>query len=136
VVEPTIAEALLGVSFRSHRRYDSAAQAKALHPFKPKVASSNLVGRIPRSSGSCRGSPVQSELVGRGSQMRSGAFLSVRPDIDLIFTTASGLMWRERNFYRNDVWGPAQNASGLEIRPHECRHSFVSQLRAAGARRR
>ncbi len=40
-------------------------------------------------------------------------------------------MWRERNFYR-DVWGPAQQASGLDIRPHECRHSYVTHLRAAG----
>lgn len=40
-------------------------------------------------------------------------------------------MWRERNFYR-DVWRPAQKASGLDVRPHECRHSFVTHLRSAG----
>ena len=40
-------------------------------------------------------------------------------------------MWRERNFYR-DVWKPTQEASGLDIRPHECRHSYVTHLRAAG----
>jgi hypothetical protein len=40
-------------------------------------------------------------------------------------------MWRERNFYR-DVWKPTQEASGRDIRPHECRHSYVTQLRAAG----
>lgn len=40
-------------------------------------------------------------------------------------------MWRERNFYR-DVWKPTQAASGLGIRPHECRHSYVTHLRAAG----
>lgn len=40
-------------------------------------------------------------------------------------------MWRERNFYR-DIWKPAQEASGLDIRPHECRHSYVTHLRAAG----
>src|SRR6266702_1553124 len=39
-------------------------------------------------------------------------------------------MWRERIFYR-DVWMAAQGASGLDIRPHECRHSYVSHLRAA-----
>jgi integrase len=39
-------------------------------------------------------------------------------------------MWRERNFYR-DLWRPAQEASDLDIRPHECRHSYVTHLRAA-----
>jgi len=53
------------------------------------------------------------------------------PDCDLLFTTPTGRMWRERNFYR-DVWKPAQQASGLDIRPHECRHSYVTHLRAAG----
>lgn len=40
-------------------------------------------------------------------------------------------MWRERNFYR-DPWRPAQEASGLDICPHDCRHSYVKHLRAAG----
>jgi hypothetical protein len=31
------------------------------------------------------------------------------PERELIFTTPSGRMWRERNFYR-DVWKPAQEA--------------------------
>jgi integrase len=53
------------------------------------------------------------------------------PDVDLLFTTSSGRMWRERNFYR-DVWQPTQRASDLDIRPHECRHSYVTHLRAAG----
>jgi len=53
------------------------------------------------------------------------------PDQQLLFTTPRGRMWRERNFYR-DVWTPAQQASGLDIRPHECRHSYVTHLRAAG----
>jgi len=53
------------------------------------------------------------------------------PDTDLLFTTPTGRMWRERNFYR-DIWKPAQTASGLDIRPHECRHSYVTHLRAAG----
>lgn len=39
--------------------------------------------------------------------------------------------WRERNFYRN-LWHPAQQGSGLDIRPHECPHSYVTHLRAAG----
>jgi integrase len=53
------------------------------------------------------------------------------PDCDLLFTTPTGRIWRERNFYR-DIWKPAQEASGLDIRPHECRHSYVTHLRAAG----
>jgi len=52
-------------------------------------------------------------------------------DCALIFPTPRGRLWRERTFYR-DVWRPAQEASGLDIRPHECRHSYVTHLRAAG----
>jgi len=37
-------------------------------------------------------------------------------DSELLFTTPTGSMWRERNFYR-DRWKPAQQASGLDIRP-------------------
>jgi integrase len=53
------------------------------------------------------------------------------PDCELLCPTPSGRTWRERNFYR-DVWKPTQEASGLNIRPHECRHSYVTHLRAAG----
>jgi integrase len=53
------------------------------------------------------------------------------PDCGLIFTTPRGRLWRERTFYR-DVWKPTQEASGLDIRPHECRHSHVTHLRAVG----
>jgi integrase len=53
------------------------------------------------------------------------------PDCELLFTAPRGRMWRERNFYR-DVSTPTQRASGLDIRPHECRHSYVTHLRAAG----
>ena len=52
-------------------------------------------------------------------------------DCDLLFPTPSGRLWCQRNFYR-DVWKPAQEASGLDIRPHECRHSYVTHLRAVG----
>jgi integrase len=52
-------------------------------------------------------------------------------DCELLFSTPRGRLWRERTFYR-DLWKPAQEASGLDIRPHECRHSYVSHLRAAG----
>jgi integrase len=53
------------------------------------------------------------------------------PDCGLLFPTPTGRMWRERNFYR-DVWTPTQEVSGLDIRPHECRHSYVTHLRASG----
>lgn len=43
----------------------------------------------------------------------------------------TGRMWRERNFHR-DLWRPAQEASGLGLRPHECRHNYVTHLRAGG----
>jgi len=53
------------------------------------------------------------------------------PDCELLFPTPRGRLWRERTFYR-DVWKPTQQAAGLDIRPHECRHSYVTHLRAAG----
>ncbi|MDB5693551.1 MAG: prophage phiRv2 integrase [Alphaproteobacteria bacterium] len=53
------------------------------------------------------------------------------PDCELLFTTPRGRLWRERTFYR-DLWRPAQAASGLDIRPHECRHSYITHMRAAG----
>lgn len=59
------------------------------------------------------------------------AQLQVSDESELLFTTPTGRMWRERNFYR-DLWKPAQEASGLDLRPHECRHSYVTHLRAAG----
>jgi site-specific recombinase XerD len=52
-------------------------------------------------------------------------------DCDSSSQRQTGRMWRKRSFYR-DIWKPAQQASGLDIRPHECRHSYVSHLRAAG----
>ncbi|HET7121156.1 MAG TPA: tyrosine-type recombinase/integrase [Solirubrobacterales bacterium] len=53
-------------------------------------------------------------------------------DDDLLFTTPTGRMWRERNFYR-DLWRPAQESSGQDIRPHECRHSHVTNLRGTAS---
>lgn len=52
-------------------------------------------------------------------------------DDDPLFTTPRGRRWAERNFYR-DVWTPAKIASGLDPTPHEFRHSYITQLRAAG----
>jgi integrase len=54
-----------------------------------------------------------------------------RIDTPLLFPTPTGLLWRERNF-RRDVWAPAVKATGMDIRPHEMRHSFISLMRAAG----
>lgn len=54
-----------------------------------------------------------------------------RIDTRLLHPTKTGRMWRARNFYR-DVWYPAQAASGMDMRPHEMRHSYVSLLRAEG----
>lgn len=53
------------------------------------------------------------------------------PDCQLLFPTPRGRLWRQPTFYR-DLWKPAQGASGLDIRPHECRHSYVTHLRAEG----
>jgi integrase len=53
------------------------------------------------------------------------------PDCQLLFPTPRGRLWRERNFYC-DIWKPTQQATGLDIRPHECRHSYVTHLRPAG----
>jgi integrase len=48
-----------------------------------------------------------------------------------LFPTLTGRIWHESNF-RRDVWTPAREASGLDIRPHDCRHSWITHLRAAG----
>lgn len=54
-----------------------------------------------------------------------------RIDTDLLFPTTTGKLWRQRNFYR-DLWYPTQRRAGIDPRPHEFRHSYVSLLRAAG----
>jgi integrase len=54
-----------------------------------------------------------------------------RPRLRAAVPMPTGRMWRERTFYR-DVWKPTQEAAGLDIRPHECRHSYVTHLRGAG----
>lgn len=57
--------------------------------------------------------------------------LPVRIDSPWLFQTATGRLWRINNFYR-DVWRPARRASGLECTPQDFRHSYVSNLSAAG----
>lgn len=54
-----------------------------------------------------------------------------RIDTKLLFPTPKGTVWHYPNFLR-DVWAPAQIASGMDLRPHEARHSYVSNLRAEG----
>ncbi len=67
-------------------------------------------------------SPATVEILGEGT---------ARLDTPLLFTTPTGRLWRERNFYR-DVWEPARKRTGMSIRPHEMRHSWITHLRAAG----
>ena len=54
-----------------------------------------------------------------------------RIDTPLLFPTPNGQIWHESNF-RRDVWNPARKASALDIRPQDCRHSWVTHQRAAG----
>jgi integrase len=48
----------------------------------------------------------------------------------LLFPTQTGRLWSHQEF-RRMVWVPGQELSGLDVRPHEMRHSYVSLLRAA-----
>lgn len=57
--------------------------------------------------------------------------MAPRIDTPLLFPTPSGEVWRDSNF-RRDVWEAAQIASGMDLQPHECRHSYVTHLRAEG----
>lgn len=82
-----------------------------------------------------------------------------RIDTKVLFATPAGQIWTERNFYR-DVWEPARiewarrkgatvededgnlledeelrraiEAVGADINPHDCRHSWITHLAAAG----
>lgn len=54
-----------------------------------------------------------------------------RIDTPVLFPTPAGRVWRHSNFYR-DVWVPAAIASGIDPLPHECRHSWITHMRAAG----
>jgi integrase len=82
--------------------------------------------------------------------------MSARINTPLLFPTPAGRVWHESNF-RRDVWIPALaahlgitgegdesqrrfaarcraeiKASKRAIRPHDCRHSWITHLRAAG----
>lgn len=54
-----------------------------------------------------------------------------RIDTRLLFPTPRGAMWGYQNWWRL-VWCPGREVSGLDVRPHEMRHSWVSLMRAAG----
>lgn len=45
-----------------------------------------------------------------------------------LFPTVQGHVWREGTFYRG-VWNPARKASGMDPRPHEFRHGYISWVR-------
>lgn len=57
--------------------------------------------------------------------------MPTRIDSPWLFPTPSGRMWRINNFYR-DVWNPTRKTSGIDCTPHDFRHSYVSNLAAAG----
>lgn len=71
--------------------------------------------------------PVPPELAG----MLAGMPQRIGRGSHLLFAGVQGGTWQESLFYR-DLWRPAQQASGLDVRPHEMRHAYVSHLRAAG----
>ena len=111
--------------------------AKERRSFKPKVAGSTPVGRISCCSSESRALPAPEEDAGRVVPVPATLawLLEARinlngADCDLLFPTPRGRLWRERTFYR-DGWKPTQEAAGLDIRPHECRHSYVIHLRGA-----
>lgn len=49
----------------------------------------------------------------------------------LLFPTPQGRVWAYQKWWRL-VWCGGREVSGLDIRPHEMRHSHISLLRAAG----
>lgn len=49
----------------------------------------------------------------------------------LLFPSPKGVMFSYPTFYKQ-VWEPTREATGMTIRPHEMRHSWVSLMRAAG----
>jgi integrase len=56
--------------------------------------------------------------------------LPPRIDSRFLFPYADGWVWNE-DWWRARVWAPTVRASGLDPRPHEFRHSWVSLMRAA-----
>lgn len=54
-----------------------------------------------------------------------------RIDTPLLFPTPMGRLWGYQNWWRL-VWEAGREVSGMDVRPHEMRHSWVSLMRAAG----
>lgn len=75
-------------------------------------------------SGESRETPIPPRLAGLLAAAK-------RDRIGLLFPDADGKVWTENAFY-SQVWRPAREASGLELLPHDLRHSYVSLMRAAG----
>jgi integrase len=69
--------------------------------------------------------PVPDELA------RILAVVTEHSEHGLLFPTDTGRVWRESNFYR-DIWTPTREKAGLDIRPHDMRHSYLTQLEASG----
>lgn len=57
--------------------------------------------------------------------------LAIPPRIDtpILFPTTGGKIWRKDNFYRR-VWTPTRERTGLNVTPHDFRHSWSTQLGA------
>lgn len=77
--------------------------------------------------------PVPPELLAMLDRMpkRIDAMVMRGQDPDrLLFPTPRGCLWNYPTWWR-DVWVPGQLVAGIDPRPHEFRHSYVSLLRAA-----
>jgi integrase len=57
--------------------------------------------------------------------------MPTRIDSPWLFPTPSGKLWRYSNWHRK-IWQETIIVAGIDPTPHECRHSWNSQLRAAG----
>ncbi len=57
--------------------------------------------------------------------------MPTRIDTPWLFPTPTGKLWRYSNWHRT-VWQPACELAGIDPTPHECRHSWVTHLRAGG----
>lgn len=76
-------------------------------------------------TGAGRAVPVSDEL---DTMLRA---LPPRLDTPLLFPKPDGSMWPEEDF-RNMIWTPTVNATGLWVTPHDFRHTWISELLAAG----
>lgn len=72
--------------------------------------------------------PVPPALCG----MLAAMLLRARPDgSGLLFPNPHGGVWNYQSWWAQ-VWEPGRAVAGMDIRPHEMRHSWVSLIRAAG----